>query len=115
MVKKTSPMKALSSPGDSSSGSRPAPTTKPSANNNHTLPAAAGYLVTCDVPTKRFIQQLNESKKQPNAKFILEDLDATHLLIKSKAREEIMAAVEGWQNSNVFSAVERVGEDLDMS
>jgi hypothetical protein len=113
MVKKAGPKSA-----PSPSNSRPASTTPSntnSTNNNHQAPQAAGYLVTCDVPTKRFIQQLNESKKQVNAKFILEDLDATHLLVKSKAREEIMRAVESWQNSNVFSAVERVGEDLDMS
>lgn len=70
--------------------------------------------------------------------------DATHLLVKKKARDEIERKVEAWMDEvslvdswwnvwylsstvsdlpflfflldqNVFSAVERVGEDLDMS
>jgi len=48
-------------------------------------------------------------------KFILEDLDAEHLLVKAKARPEIEAEVERWMDDNVFSAIERVGENLDMS
>lgn len=45
--------------------------------------------------------------------FILEDLDATHLLITGKARAEIMEKVEAWMDENVFSNVERVGENLE--
>lgn len=68
----------------------------------------------CDAPTKQFILHLNESKPVEK-RFVLQDLDATHLLIKAKAREEILAKVEKWMDENVFSSVERVGEDLDMS
>ena len=70
-----------------------------------------GFLITCDIPTKQFIQYLNELR-QSDKKFILEDLDATHLLVNHAAKEEIMAKVEEWMDQNVFSAVERVGEDL---
>jgi hypothetical protein len=53
--------------------------------------------------------------KPVDKKFILQDLDATHLLVELKARDEIRRKVEEWEDSNVFSSVERVGEDLDMS
>lgn len=78
------------------------------------LPPSAGYLIACDVPTKQYIQYLNELKPV-DKKFILEDLDATHLLVKKKARDEIEKKVEAWMDENVFSAVERVGEDLNVA
>jgi hypothetical protein len=62
------------------------------------LPASAGYLISCDVPTKQYIQHLNDLKTQ-DKKFILEDLDAEHLLIKLKARAEIDAKVERWMDA----------------
>mmetsp|Transcript_3394 Transcript_3394/g.8177 ORF Transcript_3394/g.8177 Transcript_3394/m.8177 type:complete len:119 (-) Transcript_3394:324-680(-) len=79
------------------------------------LPASAGYLISCDVPTKKYIQHLNDEEKTQHKKFILEDLDSTHLLIAKKARPEIEKKVEQWMDANVFSAIERVGENLDMS
>lgn len=78
------------------------------------LPPSAGYLISCDVPTKQYIQYLND-KKPVDKKIILEDLDATHLLVKKNARDEIERKVEAWMDENVFSAVERVGENLDVS
>ena len=57
----------------------------------------AEYLLKCDPPTKQFIKHLDESKSV-DKKFILEDLDATHLLIKGKARDEIMRKVEEWMD-----------------
>jgi TFIIH basal transcription factor complex TTD-A subunit len=61
------------------------------------VPPPAGYLISCDVPTKQYIQHLNELKPV-DKKFILEDLDATHLLVKKKVREEIDRKVEGWMD-----------------
>lgn len=78
------------------------------------LPPPAGYLVSCDIPTKQFIQYLNELKPV-DKKFIIQDLDATHLLVKKKSKEEIERKVEEWLDENVFSAVEKVGEDFDTS
>lgn len=77
-------------------------------------PVSAGYLVSCDVPTKQFIQLLNDIKPI-DKRFILKDLDSTHFLIEHKARQEILREVEKWQSSNVFSSLETVGENLDMS
>jgi len=62
------------------------------------LPASAGYLISCDVPTKQFIQHMDDLKTQ-DKKFILEDLDAEHLLIKKSARAEIDAKVDQWMDS----------------
>ena len=77
-------------------------------------PPSAGYLVSCDIPTKQYIQYLNELKAV-DKKFIIQDLDPTHLLVKHKAKAEIEEKIEDFFNSNVFSPVEKVGEEFDMS
>mmetsp|Transcript_8198 Transcript_8198/g.11047 ORF Transcript_8198/g.11047 Transcript_8198/m.11047 type:complete len:118 (+) Transcript_8198:60-413(+) len=76
-----------------------------------TLPSS-GFLLTCDPPVKQFIRHMNETRSA-DKKFIIEDLDATHLLIDGKARKEILRKVEEWMDDNVFSNVERVGESLE--
>lgn len=76
------------------------------------LPPPSGFLLTCDAPTKQFIKHLND-KKALTDKFILEDLDSTHLLINGHVRREILKAVEDWMNQNVWTNVERVGENLE--
>jgi TFIIH basal transcription factor complex TTD-A subunit len=73
---------------------------------------SAGYLLTCDPATKQFIRHLDEMKTAEK-KFIIEDLDSTHLLVKEKAKDEILRKVEEWMDSNVFSNIERVGENLE--
>ncbi|KAL3793620.1 hypothetical protein ACHAWO_001669 [Cyclotella atomus] len=75
---------------------------------------SSGFLLTCDPPAKQFILHLNDTKIA-DKKFIIEDLDATHLLIKGEVREEITRKVEEWMDENVFSNIERVGENLDNS
>jgi Transcription factor TFIIH complex subunit Tfb5 len=77
------------------------------------LPEAT-YLITCDIPTKQYIQYLNEIKSI-DTKFIVEELDETHLLVQLSARAEIEQKIDAWMDDNVFSAVEKVGEDLDIS
>jgi Transcription factor TFIIH complex subunit Tfb5 len=77
------------------------------------LPEAT-YLITCDIPTKQYIQYLNEIKSV-DKKFIVEELDETHLLVSLTARSEIEQKIDAWMDDNVFSAVEKVGEDLDIS
>ena len=89
-------------------------TSPKSAATSDDLPSSAGYLLSCDIPTKQFIKHL-DNKKGMDKKFILEDLDATHLLVKASARKEIEEQVDKWMDDNVFSAIERVGENLDMS
>ena len=65
------------------------------------LPPSSGYLVTCDIPTKQFIKHLN-GRRTVDKQFILEDLDATHLLITGKAKDEIFEKVEAWMDKVSF-------------
>jgi TFIIH basal transcription factor complex TTD-A subunit len=74
----------------------------------------AGFLISCDIPTKQYIQYLND-KKSMDKKFILHDLDSTHVLVKLEARNEIEREIKVWLDENVYSAIEKVGEDLDVS
>jgi hypothetical protein len=108
LVKKTA-----SSAARKSTSPKPSSAAAASAGGKD-LPPSAGYLVSCDVPTKQFIQHLND-EKGIDKKFIIEDLDAEHLLVKASAREYIDSEVERWMDENVFSSVERVGENFDMS
>mmetsp|Transcript_26907 Transcript_26907/g.39810 ORF Transcript_26907/g.39810 Transcript_26907/m.39810 type:complete len:110 (-) Transcript_26907:482-811(-) len=73
-----------------------------------------GYLLECDPPVKQFVMY-NDSTRHDDKKWVIQDLDETHLLVNRKYKEEIMRKVEEWMDSNVFSSVERVGEDLDAS
>jgi TFIIH basal transcription factor complex TTD-A subunit len=99
--------KATKKAGSKASSSRAA---SPAVPTTATAPPSSGYLLTCDPPTKQFIKYLNETKLK---KFIIEELDATHLLIDGSAREEILRKVEDWMDENVFTNVERVGENLE--
>lgn len=60
-------------------------------------PASSGYLITCDIPTKQFIVHMNDTKPV-DKKFIIKDLDATHLLVKHKAKAEITRKVDEWMD-----------------
>lgn len=77
-------------------------TASPNNNNNNggvgNNPArSSGYLLTCDPPVKQFIMHLND-QKIVDKKFIIEDMDANHLLIKGEARDEITRKVEEWMD-----------------
>lgn len=87
---------------------------KRASSSGEDLPQSVGFLVRCDPPIKQYIQHLNELASA-DRKFIIEDLDARHLLIKHKNKDEVMRKVATFQDNNVFSAVEKVGEDLDTS
>jgi Transcription factor TFIIH complex subunit Tfb5 len=75
---------------------------------------SAGYLISCDIPTKQYIQSLNDLKPV-DKKFILQDLDSTHVLVTLASQGEIDRKLEEWFNENVFSPIDKVGEDLDLS
>lgn len=96
-------------PGKQQTSTKSSPTSKKQPAND--LPEAL-YLITCDIPTKQYILYLNEIKSK---KFIAEELDDTHLLIAVSAKAEIEQAIDTWMDENVFSAIEKVGEDLDIS
>jgi len=62
---------------------------------------------------KQFILKLNDDKST-DKRFVLEDIDETHLLIDGRVREEIRKAVDEWMDENVWSSAERVGENLSL-
>ena len=76
-------------------------TTKTKKSKRTTSPSpgsGAQFLLTCDPPMKQFIIHLND-QKIADKKFIIEDLDTTHLLIKGDARDEINRKVEDWMDN----------------
>ncbi|KAL7538304.1 hypothetical protein ACHAXR_008457, partial [Thalassiosira sp. AJA248-18] len=112
----TSPTRAALRLGNMSSSKAKAKT-KSKKSKRAASPSPGGsaqFLLTCDPPMKQFIINLND-QKIADKKFILEDLDATHLLIKGDARDEITRKVEEWMDQNVYSSIERLGENLDTS
>jgi TFIIH basal transcription factor complex TTD-A subunit len=138
------PKKARTSKSQKASRSSSTSTKSKSDSQSPKALSSAGYLLKCDPPTKQFIKHLDETKPV-DKKLILEDLDATHLLIKEKARDEIMRKVQEWMDEvrklrffnvlrtrlhvpllcihisfldslclqNVFSNIDRVGENLE--
>jgi hypothetical protein len=83
-------------------------------NSNNNNRGSIGYVLECDAPVKQFVQY-NDSTRHDDKKWIISDLDDTHLLIRKKYQTEIIKKVNEWMDSNVFSSVEKVGEDLDIS
>ena len=77
--------------------SKKRPRSKESPNPSSAALPSAGYLLNCDAPTKQYIKSLNETKTN-DKKFIIEDLDPTHLLVRERAREEIFRKVEEWMD-----------------
>ncbi|KAL3790320.1 hypothetical protein HJC23_002946 [Cyclotella cryptica] len=113
--KQSAPHASLSSSGGKKKSTDSLPSSAAGSVSTSTSKVlSSGFLLTCDPPAKQFILHLNDTKIA-DKKFILEDLDSTHLLIKGDVQEEITRKVEEWMDENVFSNVERVGENLDNS
>lgn len=111
-TKATTKRKAAGRPKSKS----PAPTkraatsrSKASASSSTAVLPSAGFLLTCDPATKQYIRRLDDLKSNEK-KFLLEDLDETHLLVKEGARGEIMRKVEDWMNENVWTNIEAKGD-----
>lgn len=60
---------------------------------------SSGTLITTDIPTKQLIVLLNQENQN---KFIIQDLDDTHLLINSKFVQFITEECERLHELNVF-------------
>jgi hypothetical protein len=79
------------------SSSPPAAAIATGATTASDLPPSSGFLLKCDIPTKMFIQNLDDLKTV-DKKFIIQNLDSYHLLVKHSAREEIERKVEEWMD-----------------
>ena len=75
--------------------------------------SSSGYLLTCDPPMKQFIIHLND-KKSVEKKFILEDVDARHLLIKGDVRDEITRKVDEWMDEVSYGANEVIMSNMEV-
>lgn len=65
--------------------------------------AVPGTLVTCDVPVKQFLLWLHETKPE---KFILFDLDESHLLVQSRAIDYIRKELNELYEENQYSVIQ---------
>jgi len=92
----------------------PAPTRKTKKSTVAEASRSDGHLVSCDIPTKQFIVYQNE-RLTVDKRFILQDLDATHLLVKSSAVPEVQRAMEKFFDDNCYQNMGRLGEDFDTS
>ena len=69
--------------------------------------AKKGVLLTCDPTVKVFVMQMNE-KKSPDQKFVLADLDETHLFVHKSAAEEVRNQVEQFLDKNTYQTPDTV-------
>lgn len=88
-----------------------------SARNRRPKSELEGYLLECNVPTMKFIQNLEETmRKNPKERvFIMEQLDATHAWIRKSHKDLIDRKVDEWLDSNIWSSVEQLDQDLDLA
>lgn len=63
--------------------------------------AVQGYLLTCDVPLKEYIHALNEAQP-PAERFVVEEVDDTHVVITLQSVELVRQKVKEWQDSVHF-------------
>lgn len=71
--------------------------------------AKKGVLLTCDATVKVFVLQLNE-KRDPDKKFVLADLDETHLFVHKSAAEDIRKEVDHFLDKNTYQKPDHVEE-----
>ena len=63
--------------------------------------AVHGTLIECDVPTKVFILHLND-EQLPSERFVIQDLDETHLLVQPHRVELVRAEVKKFQERSQY-------------
>ncbi|GAA6003842.1 hypothetical protein JCM10207_006431 [Rhodosporidiobolus poonsookiae] len=66
--------------------------------------ATKGVLVTCDPAVKQILLQLDENSGRH--RFIIADLDETHVLISPDAVERVRDSLEGELEKNFFLSME---------
>lgn len=65
--------------------------------------AVVGLLVTCDIPVKEFLLWLDE---QQTEKFIITDLDETHLFVKESSLPFLQAELNKLYEENQYSFIQ---------
>lgn len=64
--------------------------------------AVHGSLIETDIPCKVYILHINE-QLPPAERFVIQDLDETHLLVQPHRLEYVKAEVKAWQQKNQFT------------
>ncbi|MDA9081284.1 general transcription factor IIH subunit TFB5 family protein [Candidatus Dependentiae bacterium] len=64
--------------------------------------AVHGSLIETDIPCKVYILHINE-KLPPAERFVIQDLDETHLLVQPHRLEYVKAEVKAWQQKNQYT------------
>lgn len=65
--------------------------------------ATAGVLVTCDIPVKEFLLWLDESQHR---KFIVMDLDETHLFVQEGSVEFLQEELNKLYEENQYTFIQ---------
>ena len=63
--------------------------------------AVHGTLLECDIPTKVFILHLND-EQLPSERFVIQDLDETHLLVQPHKIEMVRGEVKKFQEKSQY-------------
>ena len=66
----------------------------------------SAFCICSDIPSKEYILRLNEEKGK-NEKFLLEELDDTHLFVKPVAVEELSRKLKEFQEQNTYEVPRR--------
>jgi TFIIH basal transcription factor complex TTD-A subunit len=65
--------------------------------------AVHGVMITADVPIKQYILHLNDIAPAER-KFVITDLDDTHVLVQPEHVEHVRAEIERYQQSTQYVA-----------
>ncbi|GMH09481.1 hypothetical protein Nepgr_011322 [Nepenthes gracilis] len=63
--------------------------------------ATKGLFISCDIPMAQFIFKLNASLPD-SQKFIICELDSTHLFVQPHASEMIRSAIAEFRDQNTY-------------
>jgi TFIIH basal transcription factor complex TTD-A subunit len=64
-----------------------------------------GVLVACDIPVKQFLLWLDDQQDGPRSRFIITDLDETHIFVKEDAIALIRAELNKLYEENQYSFI----------
>jgi TFIIH basal transcription factor complex TTD-A subunit len=64
-----------------------------------------GVLVSCDIPVKQFLLWLDEQQDAGGTRFIITDLDDTHVFVKSDAVTLIRQELNRLYEENQYSFI----------
>ena len=64
-----------------------------------------GVLVSCDIPVKQFLLWLDDQQENNGSRFIITDLDDTHVFVKEDAVKLIREELNRLYEENQYSFI----------